>query len=91
MPLNSKLSLNLPSNPAAAHRGGKLLPKPLLTTDQVEMLKTDNVVSADAVKERRTLAGLGISPDGIEAQVPSYLYRFRKAGQFTAVSGTTPE
>ena len=30
MPLNSKLSLNLPSNPAAAHRGGKLLPKPLL-------------------------------------------------------------
>jgi uncharacterized protein YbjT (DUF2867 family) len=68
-----------------------LLPKPLLTSDQVELLKSDNVVSAAAKAERRTLEGLGIVPDGIEAVVPSYLYRYRKAGQFTAVSGTTPE
>lgn len=68
-----------------------ILPKPLLTTDQVELLKHDNVVSDKAKAERRTLEGLGIAPDGIEAQVPSYLYRYRKAGQFTAVSGTTPE
>jgi NADH dehydrogenase len=68
-----------------------MLPKPLLTADQVELLKSDNVVSAQAKAERRTLEGLGIAPDGIEAQVSSYLYRYRKAGQFTAFSGTTPE
>jgi uncharacterized protein YbjT (DUF2867 family) len=64
-----------------------LLPKPLLTTDQVELLKTDNVVSGQAKQERRTLEGLGITATDIEAIVPSYLYRYRKAGQFTAVNG----
>ena len=64
-----------------------LLPKPLLTTDQVELLKSDNVVSEAARKERRTLEGLGIAPRGIEGIVPGYLYRFRKAGQFTAPKG----
>ncbi|MCB1378391.1 MAG: complex I NDUFA9 subunit family protein [Alphaproteobacteria bacterium] len=64
-----------------------LLPKPLLTSDQVELLKTDNVVSEEARQERRTLEGLGITPRGIEGIVPSYLYRYRKAGQFTAPSG----
>jgi uncharacterized protein YbjT (DUF2867 family) len=64
-----------------------LLPKPLLTADQVELLKTDNVVSEQARRERRTLEGLGISPDGIEGIVPGDLYRFRKAGQFTAPKG----
>jgi NADH dehydrogenase len=64
-----------------------LLPKPLLTTDQVEMLKTDNVVSEAARREGRTLEGLGISPQGIEGIVPGYLYRYRKAGQFTAPRG----
>ena len=39
------------------------LPKPLLTPDQVELLKADNVVSAEAEREGRTLAGLGIDPD----------------------------
>lgn len=64
-----------------------LLPRPLLTADQVELLKTDNVVSEAARKERRTLEGLGIQPRGIEGIVPTYLYRFRKAGQFTAPRG----
>jgi uncharacterized protein YbjT (DUF2867 family) len=59
-----------------------LLPKPLLTRDQVLMLKSDNVVSEAAVREGRTLEGLGITPDSIESIVPSYLYRFRRAGQF---------
>jgi NADH dehydrogenase len=54
----------------------------LMTRDQVELLKTDNVVSAEAVAEGRTLQGLGIEPDSYEAVAPSYLYRFRKAGQF---------
>jgi len=64
-----------------------LLPKPLLTVDQVELLKHDNVVSEAARRERRTLEGLGIAATAIEAVVPSYLYRFRKAGQFTAPKG----
>jgi uncharacterized protein YbjT (DUF2867 family) len=59
-----------------------MLPKPLLTLDQVLMLKSDNVVSGAAVHEGRTLTGLGITPDSVEAIVPSYLYRFRAAGQF---------
>ena len=58
------------------------LPKPLLTPDQVEMLKTDNVVSAAASREGRTLAGLGITPTAMDVIVPSYLWRFRKTGQF---------
>ena len=57
-------------------------PKPLLTPDQVELLRTDNVVSEEAKRDGRTLEGLGIEPTSIEAVVPSYLWRFRKSGQF---------
>ena len=64
----------------------QLLPKPLLTLDQVELLRSDNVVSDAAQAEGRTLAGLGITPGSMTAIVPSYLSRYRKAGQFT----TTP-
>jgi uncharacterized protein YbjT (DUF2867 family) len=60
------------------------LPKPLLTPDQVEMLKRDNVVSAEGQADRRTLEGLGIAPTAMEVIVPSYLWRFRKTGQFKA-------
>ena len=60
-----------------------LLPQEFVfTADQVELLKHDNVVSAQAVAEGRTLAGLGITPELIEAIVPTYLYRFRKTGQY---------
>lgn len=58
-------------------------PKPMLTRDQVTMLERDNVVSATATRERRTLEGLGISPTAMRAILPSYLWRYRKAGQFT--------
>jgi uncharacterized protein YbjT (DUF2867 family) len=61
----------------------QLAPKPLLTTDQVELLRSDNVVSEQARQEGRTLAAFGIEPLTIEAIVPSYLWRFRKAGQFS--------
>ena len=64
-----------------------LMPKPLLTLDQVEMLRHDNVVSEEALREQRTLEGLGVVPQGIEGIVPGYLYRYRKAGQFTAPKG----
>jgi NADH dehydrogenase len=60
----------------------QFMPKPLLTPDQVELLRSDNVVSDDAIRDQRTLAGLGIAPHTIEAIVPSYLWRFRKTGQF---------
>jgi uncharacterized protein YbjT (DUF2867 family) len=60
----------------------QFMPTPLLTPDQVELLRVDNVVSEAAIAEGRTLQGLGIEPEPIEAIVPSYLWRFRKAGQF---------
>lgn len=51
----------------------ELLPSPPLTRDQVELLKSDNVVAADAL----TLADLGITPTPIELIVPDYLARYR--------------
>ena len=58
------------------------LPKPLLTPDQVELLKRDNVVSEEAKRDGRTLERLGIAPTAIEVEVPLYLWRFRRTGQF---------
>jgi NADH dehydrogenase len=62
----------------------QFLPKPPITPDQVELLKRDNVVSEDAKRDGRTLEGIGMTPESIEAIVPSYLWRFRKTGQFNA-------
>lgn len=53
-----------------------------LTPDQVLMLRDDNVVSDAAKAAGLTLEGLGIAPDSLEAIAPSYLWRFRAAGQF---------
>lgn len=53
-----------------------------LTGDQVELLRHDNIVSQAATAEGRTLQGLGITPDSLEAIGPQYLWRFRPAGQF---------
>jgi NADH dehydrogenase len=59
-----------------------LLPKPLLTLDQVRLLRQDNVVADGAL----ALRDLGIVPTACEAILPSYLWRFRKTGQFEPVS-----
>jgi uncharacterized protein YbjT (DUF2867 family) len=67
----------------------QFLPKPPLTPDQVELLRTDNVVSDAAKRERRTLEGLGIAPTAIESIAPTYLWRFRKTGQFKVKNGVT--
>jgi len=53
-----------------------------LTPDQVELLRSDNVVSDAAKAAGLTLEGLGIAPDSLEAIAPQYLWRFRPAGQF---------
>ena len=64
----------------------QLMPKPLLTPDQVELLRGDIVVSDAAKREGRTLEALGIEPVAMEIVVPSYLWRFRKTGQFKALT-----
>jgi uncharacterized protein YbjT (DUF2867 family) len=50
-----------------------------MTTDQVELLRRDNVVSDEAKAAGRTLEGLGVTPHPIELIVPAYLDRDRKA------------
>ncbi|WP_404400737.1 complex I NDUFA9 subunit family protein [Pelagibacterium halotolerans] len=58
------------------------LPKPLLTPDQVIQLGIDNVVSEEAVRQKRTFAAFGIEPTGMDAVLPGYMWRFRKHGEF---------
>lgn len=60
----------------------QMLPKPLLTVDQVRLLKQDNIVSTAAEAEGRTLAGIGINPSNMRGVLPSYLQRFKPHGQF---------
>jgi uncharacterized protein YbjT (DUF2867 family) len=64
-----------------------LLPSPALTTDQVELLRSDNVIGANATN---TFKSLGITPRSVASIVPDYLFRFRKAGQFTTSDAATP-
>ena len=56
----------------------QMMPRPLLTPDQVRLLQHDNVVSPTAL----TLADLGITPNSVEAEVPSYLWRYRAKGEY---------
>jgi uncharacterized protein YbjT (DUF2867 family) len=57
-----------------------ILPKPLITGEQVTLLGIDNVVSAEAGKN--TLSGMGIVARPLDAVLPSYLWRFSPNGQF---------
>ena len=54
-----------------------VLPPPL-TSDQVEMLKVDNV----AENGLPGLTEAGVIGTAVEAVVPTYLYRYRKGGQY---------
>ena len=56
----------------------QMMPNPLITPDQVELLKYDNVVSG----EHSTLKDLGIRGTAIKAVLHKYIYRFRAGGQF---------
>jgi NADH dehydrogenase len=51
---------------------------PQITRDQVELLKVDNVANPALPG----LAELGVSPTAIDAVIPTYLWRFRRGGQF---------
>ncbi len=51
---------------------------PPVTSDQVELLKTDNVVSG----QYPGLTDLGVTPTTLESLLPTYLYRYRKGGQY---------
>ena len=63
---------------AVGARVTELLPNPPLTTDQLRLLKVDNVVTDGALK----LADLGIVATSIESVVPRYLARYRPGGLF---------
>ncbi|MFZ2869697.1 complex I NDUFA9 subunit family protein [Zavarzinia sp.] len=54
------------------------LPGAPITSDQVKLLRRDNVVAAGAPG----FEAFGITPTSVEAIVPTYLHRFRKAGQY---------
>lgn len=58
-----------------------LIPRPQLTRDQVELLKTDNVADSAAAG----LAELGVQATALEPMLPTYLYRYRKGGQFAEI------
>jgi NADH dehydrogenase len=66
----------------------EMLPSPLLTNDQLKQLAADNVVSEAAIRDGRTLQGLGIRPQSLEAILPTYLWRFRRTGQYSTGSVT---
>jgi uncharacterized protein YbjT (DUF2867 family) len=55
-----------------------LMPRPLLTPDQVILLESDNILSG----RQKGFADMGIKPTAIEAILPTYLDRFRKGGRF---------
>jgi uncharacterized protein YbjT (DUF2867 family) len=55
---------------------------PPLTTDQVALLRSDNIVAPGAPGLRE----LGVEPNALEAIIPSYLYRYRRGGQYAQSS-----
>jgi hypothetical protein len=57
----------------------ELLPKPLLTRDQVKLLHKDAIVTPGAPG----LAQLGVTPTALELILPTYLNRFRRGGRAT--------
>jgi uncharacterized protein YbjT (DUF2867 family) len=61
-----------------------ILPNPPLTPDQVELLKSDNIVSGGAL----SLQTLGVTPTPVEAILPTYLDRFRRGGWYERARAT---
>ena len=59
-----------------------LMPKPLLTCDQVKTLKTDNVIDENALK----LSDLGVETTAMCTILPRYLSNFKKGGPFCDIT-----
>ncbi|MDR3512300.1 MAG: complex I NDUFA9 subunit family protein [Caulobacteraceae bacterium] len=57
---------------------------PTLTSDRVELLRLDNVVAEGAPG----LAELGVQPTALEPILPTYLYRYRRGGQYADLAAT---
>jgi hypothetical protein len=51
---------------------------PPITRDQVAMLRGDNIVAPGALG----LADLGVAASAAEPIIPTYLYRYRRGGQY---------
>ena len=74
-----RLLINIPFNIAKFQSNFlQMLPNPILTADQVELLKYDNIISGN----HPTLKDLGIEGKTIQSILPQYIYRFRTYGQF---------
>jgi len=56
----------------------QMMPSPILTPDQVELLKYDNIISGDLP----TLKDLSITGTTIQSILPKYIYRYRTGGPF---------
>ena len=55
---------------------------PIITADQVMLLRSDNVVADGALG----LADLGVAASALEPIIPAYLYRYRKGGQYAEIT-----
>lgn len=56
---------------------------PPITADQVLLLQRDNVASG----EHPGLEALGVTPTSLDVILPTYLWRYRKGGQFADIEG----
>ena len=61
-----------------------LIPNKILTRDQVDSLKSDNVVSEGA----KTFADLSIAPTDIDSVLPEYMWCYRPSGQYAAIKNS---
>jgi NADH dehydrogenase len=87
LPWNVAALLGLAGDLLGALRGPlPMLPVPPITTDQLALLKADNVVSENAPG----LADLGVAPLALEPIIPTYLYRYRKGGQYADLAPPEP-
>lgn len=59
-----------------------MLPNPIVTMDQLKLMKKDNIVSEGALG----LKDLNVKPTPVEAIIPKYLIQYRPTGQFKVAS-----
>lgn len=62
----------------------QLIANKMLTRDQLNSLKSDNVVADNA----KTFADLGIAPVALASVLPDYLWKFRPSGQYDEMVGS---